>query len=519
MNRYLHRLGLRRAGKRRLLPWLVAILSVALLAPGLPVAHAQSGQSVYALPGTLRSVEGKTFDSALHTFDGNIYGLLGKTPEIELEIVRLRNLGPTEVVKVWGTLYPTGLTSQEAEIVVESILSASNPPVTPVTATPSPAPSPVPTAAPGVPTVVAPQATVATNALNVRGGPGTDYPIVNTLTLGATCPIVGRNAASTWWNIRCAGGVTGWVSGPLVVVTGSTANVPVVNVNPPPPPPTPTPTTVPMPPVTSSAWRASYFNNRDLAGSPSVVTEAGNLDFNWGTGAPAANVPADNFSARFERVLSFAPGSYLIELNVDDGVRVYVDGGLVLENWQESSIRTVSTQGVLGGNHTFRVEYFEAYGNAAIRFNVRMLSSDLVWQASYFDNPQLAGNPVVVRGEPVGNGAPIAYNWGTAAPVPGKIPADNWSARFEGTFRFESGDYNFSANVDDGMRLYINGIKVLDSWQVGYRNTHNVFRQLGAGNHRITVEYFEAGGPANLRVWWDKINPPNPGGGDGGRDQ
>jgi uncharacterized protein YraI len=474
------------------------------------VAQAQSGQSVYALPGTLRSVEGKTYDTALHTFDGSVYGLLGKTPEIELEIVRLRNLGPTEIVKVWGTLYPAGLTSQEPEIVVESILSASNPPVTSVTATPTPAPTTVP----GVPTVVAPQATVATAAINVRGGPGTNYPVLNTLSLGATCPIIGRNAASTWWNIRCTNGLTGWVSGPLVVVTGSTANVPVVNVNPPPAPPTPTPTTVPVPPVTSSAWRASFFNNRDLTGSPSVVTEVANLDFNWGTGAPSANVPADNFSARFERVLGFASGSYLIELTVDDGVRVYIDGALVIDNWQESSVRTLTAQRVLGGNHTFRVDYFEAYGNASVRFNVHMLSSDLAWQVSYFDNPQLAGNPIVVRGEPAG-GAPINYDWGMAAPVPG-VPANRWSARFEGTFRFDNGDYNFLANADDGVRLYIDGIRLLDSWQPGYKNTGNIFRQLGAGNHRITVEYYDDTNVASLRVWWEKINPPD---GDGGRDR
>lgn len=515
MNSLLHRLHARRTGRRRLLTWLAVALCAALLLPGLPTSglstaqaqSGQSGQSVYALPGTLRQVEGKAFDTALHTFDGNVYGLLGKTPEVELEIVRLRGLGLAEVVKVWGTLYPSGLTSQEPEIVVESILSASTPPSS-ATATPTA----TPIAAPGVPTAALPQATIATDALNVRSGPGTDYPIITALTLGTTCPIVGRNAISTWWDIRCANGVTGWVSGPLVVVTGSTANVPVVNVNPPPAPPTatpmPSPTAVPMPPVTSAAWRVSFFNNRDLAGSPSVVTEVSNLDFNWGTGAPAANVPADNFSARFERVLSFAPGSYLIQLRVDDGVRVYVDGGLVLDNWQIASVRTVTTQGVLGGNHTFRVEYFEAYGNASISFNVFMLSSDLVWQASYFDNPQLAGSPVAVRGEPTGDGFPINYNWATGSPMPGKVPADRWSARFEGTFRFESGDYNFSANVDDGMRLYIDGIRVLDAWQPGYKNTHNVFRKLGAGNHRITVEYYDDASAANLRVWWDKINTP-----------
>ncbi len=515
MNNGFHGLRLRRIHLRRLPPWLTGILCAVLLFSVLPagnVAYAQSTQAVFALPGTLRVVEDKSYDTALATFDGNIYGLYGMTPEVELEIIRLRNLGPAEVVKVWGTLYPGGLVSQDPEIVVESILSETSAPEP----TPAPTTTPAtPTPVPATPTPGAPQITVATSALNVRSGPSTDYSVVGALQLGATCPIVGRNSGSTWWNIRCASGLTGWVSAPLVSVTGSTADVPVVSVAP--PPPTPTPTAVPAPPVSGSAWSATFYNNRELAGSPVVMTQYEDINFNWGNGSPAANVPADNFSARFERVLRFPTASYLIEFRVDDGVRLFIDNVLVLDNWQIGSARTLTLQRLLSGDHTFRIEYFEAGGVAQLEMSVRQLSAAQDWQVSYFDNMQLAGDPILVRGEPRHTDFPLNHNWGNGSPAPGTVPRDQWSARFEGTFYFDGGDYNFSANSDDGVRLYLDGIRVLDAWQVSYKNTNNVFRQLGAGNHRVTVEYYEYAGNANLRVWWDRLVSSGGGGDDDGR--
>lgn len=507
---------MRRRGVRRSLPWLVGALCAAFLLSGLfsglPSVNAQSAQSVFALPGTLRAVEGKDYSTALATFDGNIYGLVGQTPAIELEIIRLRNLGPAEVVKVWGMLHPTGLTSPDPEIVVESILSATSP------ATPTPtAGTPAATPVPATPTPGAPQATVAVENLNVRNGPSTDYSVGGTISAGTTCAIIGRNANSSWWNIRCANGLTGWVSAPLVTVSGSTADIPVVNVAP--PPPTPTPPPVVVPPVSGSSWSAVFFNNPTLSDSPAAVTQVADINFNWGTGAPLPNVNADNFSARFERVLNFPTGSYLIEFRVDDGVRLFIDGTSHLENWQIGSARTVSTQRTLSGNHTFRIEYFEAAGDAILQMTIRQLSASQDWQVSYWDNPQLAGNPVLVRGEPRGADRPINLNWAGGSPVAGIVPNDRWSARFEGRFGFEGGDYQFNANVDDGVRVYINGIRVLDAWRNGPNNTSNVFRQLGPGNHLITVEYFEDAGDANLRVWWDRVNSSGGGGGGGGNDR
>jgi len=75
-----------------------------------------------------------------------------------------------------------------------------------------------------------PQLTVKVATLNLRQGPGTNYPVVGKLTQGAQAAIIGRNAAGDWYQVRPTGGTTGWVTGApaLVQVTGDLTAVPVV---------------------------------------------------------------------------------------------------------------------------------------------------------------------------------------------------------------------------------------------------------------------------------------------------
>ena len=107
-----------------------------------------------------------------------------------------------------------------------------------VTPTPSPTPPPTPT-----PTATSASPTVSiTRAMNVRAGPGTNYPIVGQASPGDQFPISGKNPAGGWWQI-IYGGQYAWVYSPLVTATYPE----LVQVAPviPTPPPTPVP-----PPVT-----------------------------------------------------------------------------------------------------------------------------------------------------------------------------------------------------------------------------------------------------------------------------
>lgn len=117
----------------------------------------------------------------------------------------------------------------------------------PPTETPTPEPTatptetPQPTATPTETVVAQPQAST-TSAINVRGGPGTGYPVVAQLQPGRPVDILGRNADGTWWQVLLGNGDEGWVAASVVDVSGPVDEVEVAaNIPPAPVQPTPRP--------------------------------------------------------------------------------------------------------------------------------------------------------------------------------------------------------------------------------------------------------------------------------------
>jgi hypothetical protein len=486
---------------------LTLLLTLGTLGLGTRTLLAQTSGPVFALPGTLRQVFNRTYDTALVIADGREFGLVGETPALEQEIVALRANGPEFAVKVWGEYYDPIIDGNLPVIVVSGILPVipAQPTATPTaTVTPTATATLTPTATPSpTPTPDVPMAVVLPAAVNVRSGPSTDYPPITTATQGTTCTVIGRNQASTWWMLSCPGGSSGWVLGTLLRLSGPLDQVRVIPVAPPP---------TPVPPATYANWKSSFYANRDLAGDPARVQDLPNLSFNWGGGSPGGGVPEDDFSARFERTLELSNGLYELSVTVDDGVRVFINDQLVINDWQVGSARTRVARQMLNGATRLRVEYFEATGNAQIQFSINLVGSGSVWSASYFNNPDLLGSAVVARGEPTAATAPMDSVWGLGSPANG-IPANRWSARWIGDFYFEQGDYRFTSNVDDGIRVYIDGIRILDMWQPGYHaDVTNTFLNIGAGNHQIVVEYFDDTNAALIYLRWDRIT-----GGGGGR--
>jgi hypothetical protein len=89
---------------------------------------------------------------------------------------------------------------------------------------------------------------VAVRGVNVRSGPGTNYPIVAQLPVNVPAPVVGRDVEASWWQIQGPDGATGWVAN-SVVQAQNIGGVPIAAAPPPPLPPTPAPTLVPEKPT------------------------------------------------------------------------------------------------------------------------------------------------------------------------------------------------------------------------------------------------------------------------------
>lgn len=70
---------------------------------------------------------------------------------------------------------------------------------------------------------------VTLGEVNVRSGPSTSFNIIDRVDQGDTVSIIGRNADSSWWQVR-VGGQVGWMSARWVrAETNNPASIPVVN--------------------------------------------------------------------------------------------------------------------------------------------------------------------------------------------------------------------------------------------------------------------------------------------------
>ncbi|MFN8488840.1 MAG: PA14 domain-containing protein [Caldilineaceae bacterium] len=453
---------------------------------GSPASANEQGNAIYGLVGRIQKAAGQSFSNYLVTSNNTQYALVGSSTTVEQRIGDLRDRQPPIYVKIWGNIYTVG--ANVPLIVVNDLLPGD------------PAPTPTP--------VVQPTIRVKFDLVNLYAGPGQQLAQLGQVRLNQVCDLIGRNSTNTWWEVRCANNLSGWVEGNLVQTNGDAKSAPLADtVTIPTPTPiataTPAPATPTPAPLPSSAWRATYFNNTQLAGNPVAIADVAVLNLNWGTNKPDPAITADNFSARFERVIYFNPGFYRFILAADDGARVWLDGALLFNEWHGSTDQIYAIGRALSGAHTLRVEYYEVGGQANLRFTYTLINNAPVWTASYFAGASLAGAPLLSQQEPRSAFA-LDYNWGATSPSLSMIPADNWSARWVGQFPFEAGNYIFRANADDGVRVYINDQLIIDDWQDGYHEDSNRFVGIGADTHTIRIEYYARTGSARLRVWWSR---------------
>jgi hypothetical protein len=280
------------------------------------------------------------------------------------------------------------------------------------------------------------------------------------------------------------------------------------------PPTTPTPTAVPPPTSTSTRvstltpvitdWRGEYYANRDLAGLPKVVRNDVAVYFDWGHEAPAGELPVDDFGARWTRYLDFEGATYLFSVRADDGVRLWVDDELIINAWYDSAAHTVARlHPMVRGTHRIEVEYYEHVGTALLQLWWEKVDSYPDWKGQYWPNRDLSGGPALVR-----NDDSIDFQWGPNAAALG-LPADNFSVRWTRTAQFDAATYRFHALVDDGARLWVDDLPVIDAWYDHEPHEVTADYALVQGVHHLRVEYYEHTGKAQIRVWWEKVVSPS----------
>jgi hypothetical protein len=257
-------------------------------------------------------------------------------------------------------------------------------------------------------------------------------------------------------------------------------------------------------------WQAFYWNNMTLSGAPVLSRQEQSIDYDWGTGSPQPGlVNNDQFSARWSRYIDVLPGTYRFSATSDDGIRVFVDGHLIIDDWNDHPVRTVTADRYLGpGHHLIVVEYYENGGQAVAKVSWASVNVITKWRGEYFNNISLSGAPALVRDD-----AHIFFDWGFGSPAPGPVNPDLFSVRWTRTIQLPAGQYIFYTTVDDGVRLWVGGHLLIDYWQVQSARTYSGSIYLPGGATEIRMEYFENTQRAVAQLTWSTggvVPPPLP---------
>lgn len=304
------------------------------------------------------------------------------------------------------------------------------------------------------------------------------------------------------------------------VPTGGSTTTTTSTTVPPPTTTTTTTTTTTLPPTTEctdpTKWAASYFDNMTVTGTPGGQTCEDDVVEPWGSGSPAG-VGNDSFSAVFTKSVNFPnAGVHTFTIGADDGIRLYIDGTLTYDRWVDKSFNTEEIDVLLtSGNHDIRIEYYENTGDAEIAVNWTYAGpppcspDDPSWFAEYYNGTGLRGNKHQFdKYETQGPN----WNWSTGQPYPTEshnLGNNTYSIRWTRQFNFpEPGTYRFTVGSDDGVRLYVNGTREINNWNVqGYNGSLRTADVVIEDHCQVLIEvrYYEKNGAARVSYEWERI--------------
>jgi uncharacterized repeat protein (TIGR01451 family) len=137
------------------------------------------------------------------------------------------------------------------------------------------------------------------------------------------------------------------------------------------------------------------------------------IDFNWGAGSPAPSVSDNNFSVRWlGQVEPLYTETYTFYANSNNGIRVWIDNQLVIEDWETHNTREVSGTIALqaGQRYDLEVHHYEEGGNAVAQLSWESASQskEIVPETALFPPADL-GLTVSATPDPVNDGELLTY--------------------------------------------------------------------------------------------------------------
>lgn len=244
-------------------------------------------------------------------------------------------------------------------------------------------------------------------------------------------------------------------------------------------------------------WRGDYFSNPDLTGAPAFSRNDASINFDFGTAGPGGGVAGTNFSARWTRRQYFSASRYRFTTTTDDGVRLWVDGQLVIDQWHDQTPTSWRVDlSLADGNHWLEMDYYQHGASAQAQLTwVPVTGSIDLWRGEYFSNPSLDGTATFTRDD-----AAVNFDWGASSPGRG-IASTNWSARWTSRRATNApGFYTVIATADDGVRVWVDNNLLIDQWHDQSPTVYAAMVYLSASPHDWRIEFYQHLGAASLHV-------------------
>ena len=277
---------------------------------------------------------------------------------------------------------------------------------------------------------------------------------------------------------------------------------------------------------------AEYWANQqqNLSGPPTVTRIDATVDMEWGGGSPGFGIGINHFTARWSgQVQPEFSETYTFHTTTDDGVRLWVDGRLLINKWYDQGPTQWSGTIALiaGQRYQIRMEYFENLGSgvAKLAWSSASTPQQIIPQARLLPQPAepppaiasgltaaywtnqartFSGPPTLMYIEPV-----VDADWGGRSPG-GGISMDKFTARWTGQVQPQfSETYAFHTTTDDGVRLWIDGQLVIDRWRDQGATPWSGVIPLTAGQkYDLQMEFYESRGGASARLSWSSPSQP-----------